>query len=171
MTGCKLQYGVTIWMPFLLQQENFYTLMLSSISLVNTRSILKMNFDNAFYNKSATLSRKLEIMQTLTGCGDAEPEKRSKFFTYIHTHETKWPFDGLPSKEAHTGKNERQNQITQIRDYIFPGLDYMMSILDPGTWVVLTADHAECFGDDGFFGHGHQIHPKTYEVPFVRFQV
>ena len=171
MTGCKLEYGVTIWMPFLLQQEGYYTLMLSSISLVNTRSIFRMNFDNCFYNKGATLERKIQIMQTLTGCGEGSPEKRSKFFSYIHTHETKWPFGDPELNKKTRNKNEQERQVQQIKDYIFPGLEYLMTTLDPGTWVIITADHAECFGDDGLFGHGHQIHPKTYEVPFVRFQV
>ena len=128
-----------------------------------------MNFDNAFYNRAATLQRKFEIMQSLTGCG--EPGNKSKFFSYIHTHETKWPFTGIPSTEEHKNKKDRDKQIQQVKDYIFPGLEYLMTILDPGTWVVLTADHAECFGDDNVYGHGHQIHPKTYEVPFVRWQV
>ena len=171
MTGCKLEYGVTIWMPFLLQQANYYTLALSSISLVNTRSIFKMNFDNFFYNAGSTLQRKFDIMQSLTGCGEPNPGERSKFFAYIHTHETKWPFVKTAEGERYKGKDERKKQICTIQEYIFPALEHLLTILDPGTWVVVTADHADVFGDDGLYGHGHQIHPKTYEVPFVRFQI
>jgi len=39
--------------------------------------------------------------------------------------------------------------------------------LPPRTHVIVTADHGELFGEDGFFGHGPIFHPKVFEVPFV----
>ena len=33
--------------------------------------------------------------------------------------------------------------------------------------AVVTADHGELFGEEGFFGHGPVQHPKVTEVPFV----
>lgn len=36
-----------------------------------------------------------------------------------------------------------------------------------GTWVVVTADHGELFGEGGYFGHGPIVHDKVLEVPFV----
>ena len=35
------------------------------------------------------------------------------------------------------------------------------------THFVITADHGEMFGEDGFFGHGPVMHPKCFEVPYV----
>lgn len=35
------------------------------------------------------------------------------------------------------------------------------------THVIVTADHGELFGEDGFFGHGPIMHEKCFEVPFV----
>jgi arylsulfatase A-like enzyme len=35
------------------------------------------------------------------------------------------------------------------------------------THIIVTADHGELFGEDGFFGHGPIIHEKVFEVPFV----
>lgn len=32
------------------------------------------------------------------------------------------------------------------------------------TWFIVTSDHGELFGEDGFFGHGPVMHPKVYEV-------
>ena len=40
-------------------------------------------------------------------------------------------------------------------------------MLPPGTWVTITSDHGELFGEDGFFGHGPICHEKVFEVPFV----
>jgi membrane-anchored protein YejM (alkaline phosphatase superfamily) len=36
-----------------------------------------------------------------------------------------------------------------------------------GTWVIVTADHGELFGEGGYFGHGPIAHEKVHEVPFV----
>ena len=41
----------------------------------------------------------------------------------------------------------------------------------PGdTIVVLTADHGDCFGEDGYWGHGVN-HPKVLEVPMAIFRL
>jgi arylsulfatase A-like enzyme len=41
----------------------------------------------------------------------------------------------------------------------------------PGdTVVVLTADHGDCFGEDGYWGHGVH-HPLVYEVPLAIFRL
>jgi hypothetical protein len=36
-----------------------------------------------------------------------------------------------------------------------------------GTWVVVTADHGELFGEMGYFGHGPIMHEKCFEVPYL----
>lgn len=35
------------------------------------------------------------------------------------------------------------------------------------TSFIITADHGELFGEDGYFGHGPIMHEKCFEVPFV----
>ncbi len=37
----------------------------------------------------------------------------------------------------------------------------------PNTHFIITADHGECFGEDGYFGHGPIMHRKCFEVPYV----
>ena len=32
---------------------------------------------------------------------------------------------------------------------------------------IVTSDHGELFGEDGYFGHGPIVHEKVLEVPFV----
>jgi len=39
--------------------------------------------------------------------------------------------------------------------------------LPSNTWVIVTSDHGELFGEDRCFGHGPIAHPKVFEVPFV----
>jgi hypothetical protein len=35
------------------------------------------------------------------------------------------------------------------------------------TWIIVTSDHGELFGEEGYFGHGPVAHEKVFEVPFV----
>lgn len=35
------------------------------------------------------------------------------------------------------------------------------------TYFIITADHGELFGEDGYFGHGPIMHEKCFEVPFL----
>jgi hypothetical protein len=46
-------------------------------------------------------------------------------------------------------------------------LEKLFDIVPAGTWVVVTSDHGELFGEAGYFGHGPIAHDKVFEVPFV----
>lgn len=35
------------------------------------------------------------------------------------------------------------------------------------TYVIITSDHGELFGEAGFFGHGPIVHEKVFEVPYL----
>ena len=35
------------------------------------------------------------------------------------------------------------------------------------TYFIITSDHGELFGEDGFSGHGPIFHEKVFEGPFV----
>lgn len=43
----------------------------------------------------------------------------------------------------------------------------LIAKLPPDTWLTVTADHGECFGEGGYFGHGPVMHDKVFEVPLV----
>ncbi len=61
----------------------------------------------------------------------------------------------------------RQRQIETVRyldQEVFPRFYEM---LPKDTWVIVTADHGELFGEAGYFGHGPIMHDKCFEVPFL----
>lgn len=60
----------------------------------------------------------------------------------------------------------RQRQV-QALDYLDGVFGKLFEILPRDTWVVVTSDHGELFGEDGYFGHGPVAHEKVFEVPFV----
>ncbi len=46
-------------------------------------------------------------------------------------------------------------------------LEKLFDLVPSGTWVIVTSDHGELFGEDGYFGHGPILHEKVFEVPFA----
>ena len=60
----------------------------------------------------------------------------------------------------------RERQIEAAR-YLDGVVEDLFDMLPENTYVTITADHGELFGEDGFFGHGPTNHPKVLEVPFV----
>ncbi|CAN5614282.1 sulfatase-like hydrolase/transferase [soil metagenome] len=51
--------------------------------------------------------------------------------------------------------------------YLDGVLTRLFDTVPAGTWVIVTSDHGELFGEGGYFGHGPILHEKVLEVPFV----
>jgi hypothetical protein len=64
----------------------------------------------------------------------------------------------------------RTRQIEAVR-YVDKVFERMFDLLPPNTYVTVTADHGELFGEEGYFGHGPINHVKVYEVPFIEGKV
>lgn len=60
----------------------------------------------------------------------------------------------------------RQRQVRAVR-YLDTVVEEMFDLLPRDTYVTITSDHGELFGEDGYFGHGPILHPKVLEVPFL----
>lgn len=57
----------------------------------------------------------------------------------------------------------------QVRaaSYLDTVLGRLYDVVPAGTWIIVTSDHGELFGEGGYFGHGPINHEKVLEVPFV----
>jgi hypothetical protein len=60
----------------------------------------------------------------------------------------------------------RQRQIDSIR-YVDAIIPRLFKCLPRDTYLTITADHGDCFGEDGFVGHGEVWNKMVLEVPFV----
>lgn len=58
----------------------------------------------------------------------------------------------------------RQIKAVEYLDGVFARL---FDLLPTNTWVIVTSDHGELFGEERYFGHGPIAHEKVFEVPFV----
>lgn len=59
---------------------------------------------------------------------------------------------------------ERQRRAVEYLDRV---IEELFDLVPPNTYITITSDHGELFGEDGFFGHGPIQHSKVFEVPFV----
>jgi hypothetical protein len=60
----------------------------------------------------------------------------------------------------------RRQQVRCV-EYVDSLLPRLFAKCPPDSHVILTADHEELFGEDGYFGHGPVMHPKVFEVPCI----
>jgi hypothetical protein len=68
--------------------------------------------------------------------------------------------------DEHTLDHLRARQIRAV-SYLDGVFAKLFEILPRNTWLIVTSDHGELFGEDGYFGHGPIAHDKVFEVPFV----
>jgi Sulfatase len=60
----------------------------------------------------------------------------------------------------------RCRQIAAVK-YLDGVIEELFDTVPKNTFITITADHGELFGEDGYFGHGPIYHEKVWEVPFV----
>ena len=58
----------------------------------------------------------------------------------------------------------RQIDTVQYLDSVF---ERLFDMVPKNTYITVTADHGELFGEEGYFGHGPIQHNKVFEVPFL----
>jgi len=59
------------------------------------------------------------------------------------------------------------DQQVKCVEYLDDQLGKLMEKAPKNTYFIITADHGELFGEEGFFGHGPIMHKKCFEVPFT----
>jgi hypothetical protein len=60
----------------------------------------------------------------------------------------------------------RDRQIEAVR-HLDRVVEELFDLVPGNTYITITSDHGELFGESGFFGHGPVVHRKVFEVPFI----
>lgn len=60
----------------------------------------------------------------------------------------------------------RKRQIDAVR-YLDGVIEELFDLVPKDTYITITSDHGELFGEGGYFGHGPVQHEKVMEVPFI----
>ena len=59
------------------------------------------------------------------------------------------------------------DQQVRCVEYVDSLLPRLFERCPEQTHLIVTSDHGELFGEDGYFGHGPIFHRKVFEVPFL----
>jgi Sulfatase len=85
----------------------------------------------------------------------------------VRARRMEWP----PSESGPTGRATRAFEWqAAAAGFLDTRLPRLFESFPGDTIVVVTADHGDCFGEDGYWGHGVN-HPKVYEVPLAIFRL
>jgi hypothetical protein len=78
----------------------------------------------------------------------------------VHASEAPRFFDDEKMKALH------KRQVHAV-EWVDRAIEELFDSVPENTWITVTADHGEMFGEKGYFGHGPINHEKVIEVPFV----
>ena len=170
----------------LLKRYKYQTHAMVSMPVLNPKTIFSCHFDRyelmPAHNQFDKMVEKIEFPKS----------GRNKFY-FLNIGETHYPYL-LPGMSAakkihgahgvlrHMGDRAIQDQeryfsrkeLLVLKNQQIECIEYLDSMLGKlfekcpkNTYIIVTSDHGELFGEDGYFGHGPMIHPKVFEVPLV----
>jgi membrane-anchored protein YejM (alkaline phosphatase superfamily) len=89
--------------------------------------------------------------------------KKTECRASVQARDIKWPpIESGPVGREHEGFGHQAEAV----EYLDVRVGRLIDGLPANTVVVICGDHGECFGEDGYWGHGVN-HPKVYEVPLL----
>jgi hypothetical protein len=181
----------SIFMPTYLRSLGYRTHGMVSMPVLNEKTVLNRDFDS--YELMPTHNN-MKAMIDRMSFDDARPafyllNVGETHYPYALPDEdpSEWPRisgahgvlktldDAVASKSVHDSEGffdedalrrlrERQVRATRYIDGLFSDL---FDLVPSNTWIIVTSDHGELFGEGGYFGHGPIAHEKVFEVPFV----
>ena len=91
---------------------------------------------------------------------------------FFSTSTARWSAVGLRDSEPPPEFDQAQldrlraRQIEAVR-YLDGVFERLFDLLPANTYITVTADHGELFGEGGYFGHGPIQHDLVFEVPLM----
>jgi hypothetical protein len=179
-----------LYLPALLQKLGFQTHAMVSLPVLNPATVLNSGFHTYRlmdrHNDLRAMVRRLEFPEDhpsfyLLNAGEThypyalpdEPEDEWPTISGVHgvfKHLDQHVVGGKLRKTARFSQRKlndlRQRQVLAVK-YIDSVVEELFDLVPRNTYITITSDHGELFGEDGFFGHGPIVHPKVLEVPFV----
>ena len=172
-------------LPKVLSELGYHTVARVSLPVLNELTLLSKHFDD--YKLMDSHQDFAGMVEQVTFAAD-----RPTFY-FLNLGETHYPYmldeatlprisgvhgvfrrmgeDPLPREDqaffdVATLDRLRAQQIKCV-EYVDGLLGALFDRCPRGTHLIITADHGELFGEDGYFGHGPVMHEKVFEVPFV----
>jgi arylsulfatase A-like enzyme len=169
-----------------LREQGFYTLGSAAANWFDKEALVK-NFHDFKYQKAQSAEAQCNyILDKLS-----YKANKKRFFAFLNLYETHTPYMHYGADREEFAMNARDHvdfppveDTVKMQDYgrklhqaqikAVEHLDKVMESFLPqlpkNTLVIITADHGEAFGEDGFWGHG-VYHPTVMNVPMMCFML
>lgn len=180
-----------LYLPIGLQQLGYRTHARVSLPVLNPKTMINNGFDSfRLMPKHNDMKAMVEEMHFgdapsfwLLNVGethypyalpDESPDEWPKIsgvhgvFKHLDDHVVGGKLTEKPTK-FFDDKKLRELRRRQIRavSYLDGVVEQLFDTVPKNTWITLTSDHGELFGERGYFGHGPILHDKVLEVPFL----
>lgn len=182
-----------LYLPLFLQEKMGYrTHAMVSLPVLNPRTILNQGFDSfqlmEKHNDMRAMVRQMKFSQRqpsfyLLNVGETHypyalpDEPRDEWprisgvhgvFKHLDDHVVGGKLVSKREKFFDDKKLRmlRHRQIEAVR-YLDGVIEELFDLVPRNTYITITSDHGELFGEEGYFGHGPIQHNKVYEVPFL----
>jgi Sulfatase len=181
-----------LYLPVLLQKLGYRTHAMVSLPVLNPATILNTGFDSyklmERHNDMRAMLREMKFSEEypsfyLLNVGEThypyalpdEPADEWPRISGVHgvfKHLDELVVGGKLRKVPRPGFQQdklralRQRQVDAVK-YLDGVMEELFDLVPQNTYVTVTSDHGELFGEDGYFGHGPIQHPAVLHVPFV----
>jgi arylsulfatase A-like enzyme len=190
-----------LYLPVLLQKLGYRTHAMVSLPVLNPATVLNSGFDTyklmEHHNDMRAMLREMKFSEDypsfyLLNVGETHypyalpgepPDEWPRIsgvhgvFKHLDEHVVGGKLAGAKRGAARPQSFDRGKlralrgrQIEAVR-YLDTVVEELFDLVPRDTYVTITSDHGELFGEDGYFGHGPIVHEKVLEVPFVEGKV
>jgi sulfatase-like protein len=181
-----------LYLPVLLQKLGYRTNAMVSLPVLNPTTVLNSGFDSyrlmEKHNDMRAMVRQMRFSENqpefyLLNVGEThypyalpdEPEDEWPRISGVHGV-FKHLDEAIVGGKLRRGRTKmfdnrklaklRDRQIEAVR-YLDGVVEELFDLAPKNTYITITSDHGELFGEEGYFGHGPIHHEKVLEVPFV----
>jgi hypothetical protein len=184
-----------LYLPTLLQNLGYRTHAMVSLPVLNPATVLNSGFDSyrlmKRHNDMRAMVKRMVFSEEypsfyLLNSGEThypyalpgEPENEWPKISGVHgvfKHLDEHVVGGKLRKKTLSFNQRKlaelqQRQVLAVK-YLDTVVEELFDLVPRNTYITITSDHGELFGEDGFFGHGPIVHEKVLEVPFVEGQI
>ena len=181
-----------MWLPHHLKYNlGYHTRALVSLPVLNPYTPISSDFDSYelmdSHNDLLGMASRLQFDEDrptfyLLNAGEThypyappdEPESQWPRIHGVHGVFKNALQHGQPIHKSQAPRFFNQDRLDQLHrrqirvlDAVDAAVEAIFDVLPRNTYVTITSDHGELFGEMGYFGHGPINHEKVLEVPFV----
>lgn len=175
-------------LPKVLQELGYETIARVSMPVLNQFTSINQYFDDyklmTNHNDFASMVEEIEFFEDEPRCyflnlgethypymlsGEDLPHISGVHGVFKHMDE--YLLAGAPDTKTEFFDQKEMQRLHEQQvvcvEYVDSLLGKLFDKCPDNTHIIVTADHGELFGEDGFFGHGPVMHEKCFEVPFL----